>query len=42
MKLNLLTGFASHAEGNSLTHEDMKRKLKLVRAIADAVWPGEP
>jgi len=35
-------GFASHAEGNSLEHEDMKRKLKLVRAIADQVWPGQP
>ncbi|KAH8081287.1 hypothetical protein HD553DRAFT_90847 [Filobasidium floriforme] len=34
-------GFASHAEGNSLTREDMINKLKLVRAIADEVWPGQ-
>ncbi|KAK4542698.1 hypothetical protein LTR36_006270 [Oleoguttula mirabilis] len=34
-------GFASHAEGNSLGHEDMKKKLKLVRSIADEVWPGQ-
>lgn len=35
-------GFASHAEGNSLGHKDMKKKLKLVRKIADEVWPGQP
>lgn len=35
-------GFASHAEGNSLGHEDMKNKLKLVRGIADALFPGQP
>ncbi|KAF2872029.1 methionine synthase-like protein [Massariosphaeria phaeospora] len=35
-------GFASHAEGNSLGYEDMRKKLQLVRAIADAVWPGQP
>lgn len=35
-------GFASHLEGNSLGWEDMRNKLKLVRAIADQVWPGEP
>jgi methionine synthase II (cobalamin-independent) len=35
-------GFASHAEGNALGYEDMRRKLQLVRAIADQVWPGEP
>lgn len=35
-------GFASHAEGNSLTADDMKNKLLLVRSIADAIWPGEP
>lgn len=34
-------GFASHAEGNSLTSEDMRKKLELVRGIADAIWPGE-
>ncbi|KAF2216612.1 hypothetical protein CERZMDRAFT_33405 [Cercospora zeae-maydis SCOH1-5] len=35
-------GFASHAEGNSLQREDMKKKLQLVRSIADEVWPGQP
>jgi hypothetical protein len=35
-------GFASHAEGNSLGYEDMRKKLELVRGIADAVWPGQP
>lgn len=35
-------GFASHAEGNSLSYDDMRKKLKLVRAIADEVWPGQP
>lgn len=35
-------GFASHAEGNALEHEDMKKKLQLVRSIADEVWPGQP
>lgn len=35
-------GFASHAEGNSLGYEDMRKKLQLVRAIADQVWPGQP
>jgi len=35
-------GFASHAEGNCLSQEDMKNKLKLVRAIANQVWPGQP
>jgi methionine synthase II (cobalamin-independent) len=35
-------GFASHAEGNALGYEDMRNKLKLVRAIADEIWPGEP
>lgn len=35
-------GFASHAEGNPIKKQDMINKLKLVRAIADEVWPGEP
>ena len=30
-----------HAEGNALTYDDMKNKLKLVRAIADEIWPGQ-
>ncbi|KAI7581479.1 hypothetical protein D0869_01523 [Hortaea werneckii] len=35
-------GFASHAEGNALGREDMKKKLQLVRSIADEVWPKQP
>ena len=35
-------GFASHAEGNALEREDMRKKLQLVRSIADEVWPGQP
>jgi hypothetical protein len=35
-------GFASHHLGNSVTHDDMINKLKLVRQLADAIWPGEP
>lgn len=35
-------GFASHSEGNLLSHDDMVNKLKLVRQIADEIWPGEP
>ena len=35
-------GFASHEDGNLLSYDDMIKKLKLVRSIADDVWPGEP
>ncbi|KAL1639924.1 hypothetical protein SLS58_007512 [Diplodia intermedia] len=35
-------GFASHASGNLIDHEGMAKKLKLVRQIADEVWPGQP
>ena len=35
-------GFASHHLGNSVTREDMVNKLRLVRQIADEIWPGEP
>lgn len=35
-------GFASHSTGNLVTPEDMANKLKLVRQIADEIWPGEP
>jgi methionine synthase II (cobalamin-independent) len=35
-------GFASHHLGNSVTHDDMVNKLKLVRTLANEVWPGEP
>jgi methionine synthase II (cobalamin-independent) len=34
-------GFASHEDGNLLSYDDMVKKLKLVRQIADEVWPGE-
>lgn len=35
-------GFASHHLGNSVTREDMVNKLKLVRELAESIWPGEP
>ena len=35
-------GFASHEDGNLLAYDDMVKKLKLVRSIADDIWPGEP
>ncbi|KAK4904140.1 hypothetical protein LTR66_017938 [Elasticomyces elasticus] len=35
-------GFASHSSGNSLKRPDMINKLKLVRELADRIWPGEP
>jgi len=35
-------GFASHAEGNLLTSDDMINKLKLVRKLADDIWASEP
>ncbi|KDN66135.1 putative 5-methyltetrahydropteroyltriglutamate-homocysteine methyltransferase [Colletotrichum sublineola] len=35
-------GFASHHLGNSVSHQDMADKLKLVRRLADSIWPGEP
>ncbi|KAK3110445.1 hypothetical protein LTR53_015257 [Teratosphaeriaceae sp. CCFEE 6253] len=35
-------GFASHEDGNLLEYEDMVKKLKLVRQIADEVWGGQP
>lgn len=35
-------GFASHHLGNSVTHDDMVAKLKLVRELANDIWPGEP
>ncbi|KAJ8109375.1 hypothetical protein OPT61_g7505 [Boeremia exigua] len=34
-------GFASHAEGNLIDIDGMKKKLQLVRKVADEVWPGE-
>lgn len=35
-------GFASHSSGNKVVREDMINKLKLVRELADSIWPGEP
>lgn len=35
-------GFASHHLGNSVTKDDMVNKLKLVRKLADSIWPGQP
>lgn len=35
-------GFASHHLGNSVSRDDMVAKLKLVRKLADSVWPGQP
>ena len=35
-------GFASHSSGNAVKKEDMVNKLKLVRQLADKIWPGEP
>ena len=35
-------GFASHCSGNAVKREDMIAKLKLVRELADKIWPGQP
>lgn len=35
-------GFASHSSGNAVNRDDMIAKLKLVRSVADRIWPGEP
>ncbi|KAH7419854.1 hypothetical protein BKA64DRAFT_26938 [Cadophora sp. MPI-SDFR-AT-0126] len=35
-------GFASHSDGNNVGHDEMVAKLKLVRQLADSIWPGEP
>ena len=34
-------GFASHADGNLVTYDDMVAKLKLTRTLADEIWPGQ-
>jgi len=34
-------GFASHSDGNNVGKEDMVKKLKLVRKLADELWPGQ-
>lgn len=34
-------GFASANIGNQISKEDMIGKLKLVRKLADSLWPGE-
>lgn len=35
-------GFASHSSGNAVKKDDMTNKLKLVRQLADKIWPGDP
>ena len=35
-------GFASHSSGNAVNRDDMIAKLKLVRELANSIWPGEP
>ncbi|GLI73000.1 hypothetical protein PoHVEF18_001186 [Penicillium ochrochloron] len=35
-------GFASHREGNAIDWDGMINKLKLVREIADDIWPNQP
>lgn len=34
-------GFASHREGNAIDHDGMINKLKLVRDIANDIWPNQ-
>lgn len=34
-------GFASHSGGNLIDMDGMERKLRLVRDIANEVWPGD-
>ena len=34
-------GLASHAESKPMSYEEMVAKLKLIRSIANEVWPGE-
>jgi methionine synthase II (cobalamin-independent) len=35
-------GFASHSSGNAVKKDDMTNKLRLVRQLADKIWPGDP
>ena len=35
-------GFASISTGNAIEIPDMINKLKLVRKLADSIWPNEP
>ena len=35
-------GFASHSWGNAIDRDGMIGKLKLVKQLAEAIWPGEP
>lgn len=35
-------GFASHREGNAIDWNGMINKLKLVRNIANEIWPNQP
>jgi hypothetical protein len=32
----------SRCRGNAIKYPDMINKLKLVREIADEIWPGQP
>ena len=34
-------GFASHSEGNNVSHDDIVKKLALVVETARELWPGE-
>ncbi len=34
-------GFASHEEGNNLGWDDMVKKLRFVREVAESIWPGQ-
>jgi len=35
-------GFASHHDGNNIGHDDMVAKLRLVRELANEIWPRQP
>ncbi|ODM15530.1 hypothetical protein SI65_09133 [Aspergillus cristatus] len=34
-------GFASHSSGNAVGVDDMVAKMRLVRRVADKIWPGD-
>ncbi|KAJ9192490.1 hypothetical protein DTO164E3_8319 [Paecilomyces variotii] len=35
-------GFSSTVEVRNMGYEDMVRKMRLIREVADDIWPGEP
>lgn len=35
-------GFSSTVEVRNMGYEDMVRKIRLIREVADDIWPGEP